>query len=72
MGKWGGLTDETEKRDAPCHGRCGTIKIPPRSNAVRRWLKVCIDSPTTRSSPTLLHKIEKKEKILDIGLIDVV
>jgi hypothetical protein len=25
----GGLSDETGKAEAPCHSRCGTIKIPP-------------------------------------------
>jgi hypothetical protein len=26
-----GPSDETGKTEAPCHGRCGTIKIPPYS-----------------------------------------
>ena len=33
--KWGGPSDETAKTEAPCIGRCGTIKIPQCSQAVK-------------------------------------
>jgi hypothetical protein len=32
--KWGGPSDETRKTEAPCHSKCGTIKIPRRSKAL--------------------------------------
>jgi hypothetical protein len=32
--EWSGPSVETGKTDAPCHSRCGTIKIPPCSKAL--------------------------------------
>jgi hypothetical protein len=32
--QWGSPSDETGKTEAPCHWRCGTIKIPPCSKAL--------------------------------------
>jgi hypothetical protein len=43
----GGPSDETEKTEAPCHSRCGTIKIPPCSETLsaEHRTKFCSPSP---------------------------
>jgi hypothetical protein len=50
--EWGGPSDETGKTEAPCHSRCGTIKISPRSKALsaEHRPKFCSPSPAMVTS----------------------
>jgi hypothetical protein len=51
--EWGSLSDETGKTEAPCHSRCGTIKVPPYSKAMgdEHRTKICSSSPVIVMSP---------------------
>jgi hypothetical protein len=51
--KWGGSSDETGKTEAPCHSRCGTIKIPLCSKARKVTLGLKF---------VALHRLHKSEK----------
>jgi Fe-S-cluster containining protein len=52
-------SDETGKTEAPCHSRCGTIKIPPCSRALsaKHRPKFCSPSPAMVTSPYKLSEI---------------
>jgi hypothetical protein len=57
--KWGGPSNETGKTEAPCHGKYGTINIPPCSKtpSAEHRLKFCSPSPVMVTSP---YKAERK------------
>jgi hypothetical protein len=60
----GGLSDETEKTEAPSHSRCGTIKIPPCSKALsaEHKPKFCSPSPAMVTSPYKCKILERDVK----------
>jgi hypothetical protein len=58
--EWGGPSDKTGKTEAPCHSRCGTIKIPPCSKALRS--KFCSPSPVIVASPYKWNILERDVK----------
>jgi hypothetical protein len=62
--KWGGPSDETGKTEAPCHSRCGMIKIPPCSNALsaKHRPKFCSSSPVMVTSPYKWNILERDVK----------
>jgi hypothetical protein len=52
---WGGPSDETGKTEAPCHSRCGAIKILPCSKALgaKHRPKFCM--PFTGNGDVCIH-----------------
>jgi hypothetical protein len=69
----GGPLDETGKTKAPCHSRCGTIKIPPCSKAPSAKHRPKFDSPSPvmLTSPCKWKILERDVKQLSINLLFV-
>jgi hypothetical protein len=62
--EWDSPSDETGKTEAPCHSRCGTIKIPPCSEALsaEHRPKFCSPSPVMVTSLYKWKILERDEK----------